>query len=300
MYEAVSLQDDRLKKYIPYIYRFSTDDPSFQRRLIIFPNVGSAIAIYKDLRFSSEDVRHFLSVEEKGNSGVILHLNRTDPITIKEKGRQKRIVIVLTPLGINQFCDRSPAELLKVFHTEFAEYTDISPRPLRSQRETYHNPSYIPLDSIFKEFSDFAYGPLMNEPLKHSLPEIEKLLSERFKPFTNSVLENCLTELDRDDRLIKLEQISRQIGVSTKTMYRLFKNYIGLSPVEYRKVKQFRNALESKLHHPATNFTDVAMDNSYYDLPYMSKVFKELTGFNYSEFFHKISHSEDLKYVFMG
>jgi AraC-like DNA-binding protein len=239
--------------------------------------VGSAIAVYKNVDFFPENDQQFLSREKQGSSGVILHLNRIDPITIKEEGRQKRIVIVLKPLGINQFMNEPPGELLKI-----------------------NNPSLVPVSSFFSELKEFSTGPEMEQPLHKSAEIIEELLSERFKHFTNPILENAINEMDKADKLSKIEDIAYSVGASTKTMKRLFHKYIGLSPVEFRKIAQFRNALRNKLANQEASFTSIAWENSYYDLPYMIKVFKELTGISIKEFFSRLSYSGDMQYVYIG
>jgi AraC-like DNA-binding protein len=275
--ETIFPRSDLLKKYVRYIYQFSSDDPNFERQLVIFPNVGSAIAVYKNVDFFPENDQQFLSREKQGSSGVILHLNRIDPITIKEEGRQKRIVIVLKPLGINQFMNEPPGELLKI-----------------------NNPSLVPVSSFFSELKEFSTGPEMEQPLHKSAEIIEELLSERFKHFTNPILENAINEVDKADKLSKIEDIAYSVGASTKTMKRLFHKYIGLSPVEFRKIAQFRNALRNKLANQEASFTSIAWENSYYDLPYMIKVFKELTGISIKEFFSRLSYSGDMQYVYIG
>src|SRR6266498_3318881 len=111
MDEIIYPEDQILRKHIRYIYKVSSDHRNFNRQLLIFPNVGSAIAVYSDVDFISESLQEFSSFERPGNRNVILHLNRKDPITIKETGRQKRIVIVFKPLGINNFLDNPIDEL---------------------------------------------------------------------------------------------------------------------------------------------------------------------------------------------
>jgi AraC-like DNA-binding protein len=275
--ETIFPQNDLLKKYIRYIYQFSSDDPNFKRQLVIFPNTGSAIAVYKNIDFLSENDQQFLSLEKQGSSGVMLHLNRIDPVTIKEEGRQQRIVIVFKPLGINQFMSASPAELLRI-----------------------NNPSMVPVTPFFGELEEFSKGPEMEQPLHKSALMIEELLFKRFKQFTNPILENAINEIDKADKLSKIEEIAYSVGASTKTMNRLFRKYIGLSSIEFRKITQFRNALRNKLANQNASFTNIAWDNSYYDLPYMIKVFKELTGIRIKEFFSKLSYSEDMQYVYIG
>src|SRR6185369_14480417 len=113
MYEIIYPGNEILKKHISYIYKVSSAEKNFKRQLMIFPNVGSAIAIYRDVNFISNGEQEFSSFEERGNKNVILHLNRKDPITIKETGRHKRIVIVFKPLGINHFLNIPVGDLIK-------------------------------------------------------------------------------------------------------------------------------------------------------------------------------------------
>src|SRR5258705_7909909 len=111
MFELILPSNSLLHRYIQYIYKFSVDDARFNRKLVIFPNTGSAITFYKDVEFVSVGYQHFLSFEEKGDASMVLHLNRAEPITIQESGRQKRIGIVFKPLGVNQFLKYSLGEL---------------------------------------------------------------------------------------------------------------------------------------------------------------------------------------------
>jgi len=275
--ETILPRNDLLKKYIRYFYRFTVDDPNFTRQLMIFPNTGSAIAIYKNTDFLLVNDRQFLSREKQGSSGLILHLNRIDPVTIQELGSQKRIGIVFKPLGINQFMSEAPGELIKI-----------------------NNPTLIPLTAFFGELAEFSKGPEMEQSLQASSLMIEELLLKRFKQFTNPVLENAINEIEKTDKLFKVEDIGLTVGASPKTMSRLFRRHIGLSPVEFRKITQFRNALRNKLADQDASFTSIAFDNCYYDLPYMIKVFKEFTGTNIKELFSKISYAADKQYVYIG
>ena len=277
VFEMIAPKNELLKNCIRYIYRFSADDNNFKRQLIIFPNTGAALVLYKDTDFSLEKEQRFLSVEKKGNSGIMLHLNRIDPVIIKEEGKQNRIGIVLKPLGINYFIEESVAELLK-----------------------RHDPSLIPASTIFTELAEFAKSTQMEQSLESNLSILEELLLKRYHPFENSILQNSIDEIEKSDQLLKIEEIALRVGTSGKTMERLFRKHIGLNPVEFRKITQFRNALKNRLTNPDASFKDIAWGNSYHDLPYMIRVFKEMTGINMKEFFSKLSYSADMQYVFVS
>ena len=277
MLETVYPQNDLLKKYIRYIYRFSTDDPCFKRRLVVFPNTGSAITLYQNCDFHSIDNQNFVSIEKQGSNDVIMHLNRIDPVTMREEGRQKRLVIVFKPLGINQFMNEPPGELLQVY-----------------------NPSLVPVAGYFEELTELCNGDQMELSLPGLALIIEELLLKRFKPFSNSILDQAIHEMSFTDQLSKIDDLAIHVGTSAKTLNRLFRRHIGLNPVEFRKILQFRNALGNRLTDEKATFRDIAWDNSYYDLPYMIKVFKEFTGRSMKKFFSELSYSADKQYVYIG
>src|SRR5258706_10161838 len=270
-------RDNTLRKYIRYMYRVSSDDPGFQRQLVLFPNAGSAIAIYEDVDFCSDSYQEFSSFEKNGNKNIILHLNRKDPVTIREKGKQKRIVIVIGPLGINHFMDVPPGALLKS-----------------------NNPTLIPLIPVDRNFIKFCDLIPINRPLSESGPLIEELLLERINEFSNAFLESCVSALMTSDSSSRIEEIALKKKVSEKTLNRQFHKYIGLSPVEFRKIIQFRHAISLKLENNSSKHSDIALESNYYDLPYMTKVFKKMTGISASDFFHKISSCFDKQYVYIG
>ena len=277
MPEVIYPTNDRLKKYIRYIYRVSSDDRFFERQLMIFPNVGSAMAIYRDVDFVSESYNEFRSFEKSNNRNVILHLNRKDPVIIRESGRQNRIVIVFWPLGINHFTDVHMDELLQG-----------------------NNPTLIPLISVDKNFEKFNDLVPMDRPLSQSAPVLEELLLERFTDFQNAFLKSCVETLMNPDEDKKIEEMALEKKVSPKTINRLFHKHVGLSPVEFRKIVQFRNAVHLKLENTGAKQTDIALAGNYYDLPYMMRVFKQMTHFSATDFFNKISFSADKQYIYIS
>jgi len=276
MYEIIYPGNEILKKHISYIYKVSSAEKNFKRQLMIFPNVGSAIAIYRDVNFISNGEQEFSSFEERGNKNVILHLNRKDPITIKETGRHKRIVIVFKPLGINHFLNIPVGDLIKD-----------------------NNPTLIPLSSIDKTFERFYDIIDPDRALDECGSFIEEILLDRYNEFSNAILESCVSEIMNMEEK-KIEEIAIERGISIKTINRLFQKYIGLSPVVFRKIIQFRNAVKCKLEHNEIKNTNIAFENNYYDLSYMMRVFKEMTGITVTDFFKKVSFSDDKQYVYIG
>lgn len=277
MFEVIVPTNPLLQAHLQYIYKFSVDDPGFSRKLVIFPNTGSAITFYKNVNFVAEGYQHFLSVEEKSETGMVLHLNRTEPVTIQESGRQKRIGIVFKPLGVNQFLKYSPGQLKEA-----------------------NNPSLIPATYFDRSFAEFGKNLDMDQPLSHTAKLIEELLLKNYTTFVNAVLERCLQKIADPDELKKIEEVAHQAGAATKTVNRLFHKHIGLSPVEFRKIAQFRYAIKTRLENKKASISSIALVNNYYDLPYMIRVFRKFTGINATAFFRNVSSSGDGQYIYIG
>ena len=275
MMEMIMPGHPLLCRYISYIYRFSATDPQFSRQLVLFPNVGAAITIIKDLVFQPGENSSFLSRERPGESNVILHLNRAERVTIKEEGRQYRIGIVFTPLGINQFIRQHPGDLLEKY-----------------------DPSLIPLAALDHSFRKFCITLYKERPLSEIAKEIETLLLALYVPFTNDVLENCIREFSLPLGLKNIQQLAGKLGASPKTMNRLFRKYTGLTPVAFRRIMQFRNAIQAKMQTTATSFGQVAFDNDYCDTSYMTNVFRDLADSSTRDFFKHISSSGNSRYLY--
>lgn len=274
--EIIYPQHAELKKYVRFIYRVCVEDHDYSRNLIVFPNIGAALVINKDVKFSASGYQLFESVEETGTDSVLIQLNRIDPICITERGCQKRVGMVFHPLGINQFMTASPGTLLKTF-----------------------NPTLVPADDIFPEFTRLSTTRLFESPLSDSASLIEEILLKRFRTLSNGILENALRELSTPGETTKINEISSRVGASPKILDRLFFAHIGLLPSQYRKICQFRKALVDKLSSPEKTITDVAWDQNYYDLSYMMKAFQQYTGMKISKFFQNVAFTEGRDYIFI-
>ena len=271
MFETIGPTNIFLKQWIDYIFHYSTDDPNHERQLIIFPNVGAAITFYFDVNFGEISAQKFLSEEKKGHSGVVLHINRIDPIEIIERGRQDRITIVFKTLGINHFISASLEEVA------------------RNQNPTNINISY----------RDKRYHDLLQVlPSLSSLERIsaiEDLFVSVYNKFEDPLLKNIIAHFNSFQ---KLTLIAAKAATSTKTIDRLFKKHIGLTPVEFKSILKFRSSLSSKLSDSHQSLENLAYETDYSDLPYMMKVYRKLTGQTAKTFFDRLSVSANGKYLY--
>lgn len=271
MFEAVVPKSPFLGKWIDYIHSFSVADAHFHRQLVIFPNVGTAITFYFNVSFDEDGHQKFLSEERAGNNGAVLQINRVDPVEIVEYGRQDRITVVFKPLGVNRFI---PASLEEIAGSQ--------------------NPTAIDITSGDKRYKDFL-EKLVLMPVAERIDAIEHFLISVYNKDEYSLLETILQNFDFNK---KLSAIASESATTTKTMDRLFKKHIGLSPVEFKNILKFRNSLKAKLTNKEQSLSHLSFESNYSDLPYMMKVYRKFTKQTAKTFFDQLSTAAQGKYLY--
>jgi AraC-like DNA-binding protein len=272
MLEVIGPKNDFLKKWIDYIFRYTSDYSNFERRLIIFPNIGAAVTFYFDCEFYEVSSQQFISEEKKGSNGVVLHINRFEPIEIIERGRQERLTVVFKAFGINHFIPTSLQEIS------------------RNQ-----NPSAISIISKDKRYDHLQQVLNSFRSVVQRMEAIEDFLVSIYRDPGDPLLEEIITEFDPDE---KLTTIATKKATTTKTIDRLFKKHIGLTPVAVKQILKFRNSLRAKLSGKNQTLEHVAFDTNYHDLPYMMKAYRKFTGQTAKTFFDRLSISENGKYLY--
>ena len=84
--------------------------------------------------------------------------------------------------------------------------------------------------------------------------------------------------------LLAIEELSKENGISTRQLERLFKDFIGLTPKEYSNIIRLQHALDliaSKSKNRA--LLDVALECGFYDHSHLTNAIKNHTGFLPSE-----------------
>jgi len=260
-----------LKKYLHY-FHYCVDELESDRHIVLFPNVGSAITFYFDTEFSEINFQKFVSEEKKGCNGVILQTNRIDPVEIIERGKQHRITSVFNPLGVNHFIKSSLEDLVKD-----------------------QNPSRINIGDTDNRYAEFVITLSNISSIESRVDAIEKFFLSIYQNLDDRFMETALPYFHSQMRLTAIAEHS---GMSIKTMDRFFKKHMGVTPVQFRNIVQFRNSLCVKFSDAHRSLNDLAFQAEYYDLPYMMKVYKKFTKQPMSEFFDRLQVSAGGKYLF--
>ncbi len=95
---------------------------------------------------------------------------------------------------------------------------------------------------------------------------------------TDAIMENPKTDV--------LAQLVEDLHVTERTFQRVFKKYVGITPVEYRRICQHYFAFSQLKGRYFEKLSDVAFNNGYFDQSHYIRSFKEFTDITPNEYLH--------------
>lgn len=96
----------------------------------------------------------------------------------------------------------------------------------------------------------------------------------------------------RLQRNIRIEDVSAELGVTTRHINREFHYALGLGPKRYVLISKIAQAMTQLSRMKNLNLTDLALDLGFYDYPHFSREFKKLTLVSPRDFISSIQHQE--------
>jgi AraC-like DNA-binding protein len=267
-----------LQKHIAFYYFIKTTDPDFCSRYYAFPNVNNGLTIHRSAIVNVENNCLDIMGCHSNQYLTVLQSRYEKPLQVMLKGIIDEITIVFKPLGINNFTTKSFAELTGDIAQKFTDWDSA----------TYQN-----LLVSFFETDDVNVRVRL----------LEKFLMAVYQPFTEqNLMEQAINLIADIQSNLSMDEVADKLFISTRTLHRLFKKHLGLSPIAYRMVTRFRQSLSNKLINDYFKLlTEVGYESNYYDQSYFNKVYKKLTGTNPKNFFEGvdyIGHNKPLfKYI---
>lgn len=85
-------------------------------------------------------------------------------------------------------------------------------------------------------------------------------------------------------RELSIKQLSKKAGYSERQIRRFFKKETGLSPKEFLKIHRFLGVCKQLESGNYSNFTNLALNNGYYDQAHFNHEFKSLSNMTPTEF----------------
>jgi AraC-like DNA-binding protein len=87
----------------------------------------------------------------------------------------------------------------------------------------------------------------------------------------------AIEKLSKSNGQISLQNIQCELGVSERTLQRLFETNIGISPKMYSRVCQFHSAFQKINKNQFSKISDIAYEYGFSDQSHFNRVFKEFT-----------------------
>jgi AraC-like DNA-binding protein len=104
-------------------------------------------------------------------------------------------------------------------------------------------------------------------------------------PDADALLANALAELaDGDPTVLQVQQAADRLGVSTRTLQRLTRRHVGLSPAAMIRRRRLQEAAERLRSDPAGDLATVAADLGYTDQAHLCRDFRTVLGFTPSAY----------------
>lgn len=263
-----------LKKYIYCYYIIKNTDNNFKDSHYSFPHVLNAISIYDNGTILKKE--HYIKIVGNNNYApyCILQGKCQTPLLVDMEGRFSRITILFTPLGLNNFI-RIP--LSQIMDSETSLFTQWD-------------------SDLFNHLLKYLFT---NEDTKARINALENFLHSIYKPINQLLLLKSLEYLGDFETERSITEIAGLINIPVRTFNRLFKKYLGVSPVVHRQITRFRHSLENKLfEEQSKKLTEIGYGSNFYDQSYFNKLYKQLSGSNPKKFFKSVEQVGDSKLVF--
>lgn len=264
-----------LSKYIDFYYFIKAKEANFESLHYSFPHVVNVVSVYKNA--SCQFTADGISVRADDHSGpvAILQGKNQFPISVVLKGDIDRISICFRPLGLNQFMRGPISSAMKSPVNEFHSWNEQ------------------------KDFDNCLKDCFESGDPQERIDVLERFLLSCLKPVGYPKIELAIELLADLESNYAIEAIVREVNVSPRTFSRNFRDVIGVSPIEYKRIIRFRHSIEEKLFGSQfRRLTDIGYNNNFYDQSYFGKIYKKLTGQNPGAFFRAVEKLGDDKLIF--
>ncbi|MDR0228562.1 MAG: helix-turn-helix domain-containing protein [Flavobacteriaceae bacterium] len=158
-----------------------------------------------------------------------------------------------------------PAALKALFHIDASEFSNQN----------------IALEDIV---SQTILEQLVNAPIiEDKIAIISNFLLERVRVVKyNNQRAQFASELLQTGKTLK--EVQYELAMSERSLERLTKQYIGMSPKMFSRIMRFQYSLELLRSHENISSTALTYENTYFDQSHYIKEFKEFTGVSPKQF----------------
>ncbi len=256
---------EALRPYVACYYFIKSEDPNFTSQHYSFPHTYNALSIYKDGLFDSSPSHFNAKQSSTPNYQLFIQVKRQAPLRVNISGKINRVTILFKDFGINHFISEPLSEIMGYHVSQFNSWKN---------------------NANFPSFMENLFG---HDDGKEKGKIIDAFLLQLLTPVQLSYLESAVALLCNFEANLSIDQVAAHFNVSLRSFNRKFKEVLGVSPVEYRRIAQFRQSIENKLGQSQfKRLTDIGYQSHFYDQSYFNKIYQKLAGSNPKTFFKSI------------
>ena len=129
------------------------------------------------------------------------------------------------------------------------------------------------LAAVIKHFWELKGDGASSEPeiiLPDGCPELVFNLSDRFEQGS-----------------IAISNLSHTLNTSERSLERIFRERVGLSPKKFARIVRFQNILRTIENVPDSKMLDAALTFGYFDQSHMIRDFREFSGKSPQDYFNQ-------------
>ena len=86
-------------------------------------------------------------------------------------------------------------------------------------------------------------------------------------------VEQAINYIHRQKGNVSISDIERTCFITSRSLERYFKTYIGLSPKDYAKIYRFKCLMNYIQEHPGVTWSTLCEENGYYDQTHLTRYF---------------------------
>ncbi len=246
---AEIIRDYNLELFVKDIFLFENKDKKLDTSLPFFAD-GYPGVIFKEAENPS-----ILLPKKKELSKFFLYGQTIDPIEICLKGSFQLIVFQLYPFASKIFFSVDPKALNDDCYDLSGIKTDRFKNPILQFSNCVDTASRIKSIALF-------LSHLAEDKSLHTFEDIDRAIQ--------IVLKN--------NGKIAVKALAEALQISERTLQRMFKEYVGISPKKFAKIIQFQTSLNRISEDSHSKMTDVVYENGYADQSHFIRNIKAFTG----------------------
>ncbi len=144
--------------------------------------------------------------------------------------------------------------------------------------------SCLDLDLVAKKQGVYLSEQLSNaSSIKEQIAILSSYLFSQVQGNNRQVdetIQYALSKIIESGGNVSLKELQKELQVSERSFERKFKQYVGISPKLFSRIRRFQASLHQLKNNNYHKLSDIAFENEYADQSHFIRAFKEFAGFS--------------------